>query len=88
MKKILILSFVLCLIDETALAAGTIKIGLICPLTGSWQSEGRVDVLADELNGKGGLLGTLNLSNYLTSHDPLVVNGSSKSAQFPWLMSI
>ena len=64
MKKILFLAFVLCFIGETALAAGTIKIGLMCPLTGSWESEGRemqqvVDVLADELNGKGGLPGKM-----------------------------
>ena len=40
MKKVLFLLFILCLIGETALAAGTIKIGLMCPLTGSWASEG------------------------------------------------
>jgi branched-chain amino acid transport system substrate-binding protein len=61
-KKVLFLLFILCLIAETILAAGTIKIGLMCPLTGSWASEGRemkqiVNVLADELNKKGGLLG-------------------------------
>lgn len=62
MKKVLFLLFILCLIGETTLAAGTIKIGLMCPLTGSWTSEGRemkqiVNVLADELNEKRGLLG-------------------------------
>ncbi|SDN83699.1 branched-chain amino acid ABC transporter substrate-binding protein [Desulfonauticus submarinus] len=41
----------------------TIKIGLLCPLTGSWASEGQdmekiVKLLADELNSKGGLLGS------------------------------
>ena len=42
--------------------AGTIKIGLMCPLTGSWASEGQdmkqiVELLADDINAKGGLLG-------------------------------
>ncbi len=42
--------------------AGTIKIGLMCPLTGSWASEGQdmkqiVELLAEDLNAKGGLLG-------------------------------
>ena len=46
---------------QTALAK-TIKIGLLCPLTGSWASEGQdmqkiVTLLAQELNAKGGLLG-------------------------------
>jgi branched-chain amino acid transport system substrate-binding protein len=61
-KKILFPLIILCLIAETTLAAGTIKIGLMCPLIGSWASEGRemkqiVNVLAEELNEKGGLLG-------------------------------
>jgi branched-chain amino acid transport system substrate-binding protein len=43
-------------------AADTIKIGLMAPLTGSWASEGQemkrnVELLAGELNAKGGLLG-------------------------------
>ncbi|WP_462324306.1 branched-chain amino acid ABC transporter substrate-binding protein [Desulfoplanes sp.] len=42
--------------------AGTIKIGLMCPLTGSWASEGQdmeqiVELLAEDLNAQGGLLG-------------------------------
>lgn len=42
--------------------AGTIKIGLMCPLTGSWASEGQdmekiVKLLAENINDKGGLLG-------------------------------
>lgn len=42
--------------------AETIKIGLMCPLTGSWASEGQdmkqiVQLLADDINEKGGLLG-------------------------------
>src|SRR5512136_425468 len=45
-----------------AAAADTIKIGLMAPLTGSWASEGQemkrnVELLAGELNAKGGLLG-------------------------------
>ncbi len=41
----------------------TIKIGLLCPLTGSWASEGQdmekiVKLLAEELNAQGGLLGS------------------------------
>ncbi len=43
-------------------AADTIKIGVMAPLTGSWASEGQemkrnVDLLAAELNAKGGLDG-------------------------------
>ncbi|MBN2427751.1 MAG: branched-chain amino acid ABC transporter substrate-binding protein [Deltaproteobacteria bacterium] len=42
--------------------ADTIKIGLMAPLTGSWASEGEemkniVNLLADEINANGGLLG-------------------------------
>ncbi|NCC24638.1 MAG: branched-chain amino acid ABC transporter substrate-binding protein [Deltaproteobacteria bacterium] len=42
--------------------AAEIKIGVMCPLTGSWASEGQdmkqiVELLADELNAAGGLLG-------------------------------
>lgn len=63
MKKI-----VLMLIAATFLFAGpavsaeTIKIGLMCPLTGSWASEGKdmrqiVELLAGQVNEQGGLLG-------------------------------
>jgi branched-chain amino acid transport system substrate-binding protein len=50
------------LAGEAAPAAETIKIGLMCPLTGPWASEGRemkqvVEILADALNEQGGLLG-------------------------------
>jgi branched-chain amino acid transport system substrate-binding protein len=46
----------------SARAADTVKIGLIAPLTGSWASEGQemrknVELLAAELNAKGGLNG-------------------------------
>jgi branched-chain amino acid transport system substrate-binding protein len=53
----------LCALFATpAVAADTIKIGLMAPLTGSWASEGQemkrnVELLAAELNAKGGLLG-------------------------------
>lgn len=45
-----------------AIGADTIKIGLMCPLTGSWASEGQdmkqiVELLADQVNDQGGLLG-------------------------------
>ena len=49
------------LVPMTALA-GDIKIGLMCPLTGKWASEGQdmkniVSLLADEANAKGGING-------------------------------
>jgi branched-chain amino acid transport system substrate-binding protein len=47
---------------STVLAADTVKIGLMAPLTGSWASEGQemkrnVELLAAEQNARGGLLG-------------------------------
>jgi branched-chain amino acid transport system substrate-binding protein len=46
----------------SAFAADTVKIGLMAPITGSWASEGQemkknVELLAEEQNAKGGLLG-------------------------------
>ncbi|HVO21627.1 MAG TPA: branched-chain amino acid ABC transporter substrate-binding protein [Anaeromyxobacter sp.] len=46
----------------TVRASDTIKIGMIAPLTGAWASEGQEmkrngELLAAELNGRGGLLG-------------------------------
>jgi branched-chain amino acid transport system substrate-binding protein len=46
----------------SARAADTVKIGLMAPMTGSWASEGQemkrnVELLANELNAKGGLNG-------------------------------
>ncbi len=46
----------------TAWAAEPIRIGLMAPVTGAWASEGEemkniVNLLAEELNAKGGLLG-------------------------------
>jgi branched-chain amino acid transport system substrate-binding protein len=62
MKKALCLSAVLCLIAGAAFAADAVKIGLMCPLTGSWASEGQdmkqiVELLAEEVNAAGGVLG-------------------------------
>ena len=62
MKKVLLLTLVFCVISHLAGAADTIKIGLMAPLTGAWASEGQemkqiVDLLAEEMNTKGGLLG-------------------------------
>jgi branched-chain amino acid transport system substrate-binding protein len=50
------------LASSAALAADPVKIGLMAPLTGSWASEGQemkknVELLAEELNARGGLLG-------------------------------
>ena len=49
------------LLPAVALAAD-VKIGLMCPLTGKWASEGQdmkniVSLLADEVNAKGGVKG-------------------------------
>jgi branched-chain amino acid transport system substrate-binding protein len=62
MKKVLGCVCVLCLAASLAGAADTIKIGLMAPLTGAWASEGQemkqiVDLLAEEMNAQGGLLG-------------------------------
>ena len=45
-----------------ALSAGTIKIGVMCPLTGKWASEGQdmkniVSLLVEEKNAQGGVAG-------------------------------
>jgi branched-chain amino acid transport system substrate-binding protein len=62
MKKMVLLALVFCLMSNFAGAADTIKIGLMAPLTGAWASEGQemkqiVDLLAEEMNAKGGLVG-------------------------------
>ena len=51
---------VLCV--QPVMAADTIRIGLMAPLTGAWASEGQdmkqiVELLAGEVNSQGGLLG-------------------------------
>lgn len=61
MKKALFFALALSVLVGTAHAADT-KIGLMGPITGSWASEGAemkqvLDLLATELNAKGGLLG-------------------------------
>ncbi|MFA7166370.1 MAG: branched-chain amino acid ABC transporter substrate-binding protein [Desulfoplanes sp.] len=60
--KLVVLSFFVLIFTCSSGLAGTIKIGLMCPLTGSWASEGQdmkqiVELLAEDLNAKGGLLG-------------------------------
>lgn len=62
-RKIFCLSiFILLMASSSAIAADTIKIGLMAPMTGSWQNAGRemklaVDLLAEDYNRGGGLLG-------------------------------
>ncbi len=62
MKKLLSLFIALGLLFAgPALAKDTLKIGLMCPLTGSWASEGQdmkqiLLLLADQVNNAGGLL--------------------------------
>ena len=63
MKKSLVMALVLSLaLPIAALSAEPVKIGLMAPLTGKWANEGQgmkqvVDILAEELNKSGGLLG-------------------------------
>lgn len=63
MKRAMSFALALCLLSfGSAHAAGPIKIGLMAPMTGSWASEGQdmkknVELLASEVNAKGGLLG-------------------------------
>jgi branched-chain amino acid transport system substrate-binding protein len=63
MKRTLGLALALGLVaGGSARAADTVKVGLMAPLTGSWASEGQemkkiVELLADEQNAKGGVLG-------------------------------
>ncbi|GLI33365.1 branched-chain amino acid ABC transporter substrate-binding protein [Desulforhabdus amnigena] len=62
MKKLLYFALALSLMLGTAHTAQSAKIGLMGPMTGSWASEGAemkqvVDLLAEELNAKGGVLG-------------------------------
>ncbi len=63
MRKILLMLIALSLaFAGPAFSGETIRIGLMCPLTGSWASEGRdmrqiVELLAGQVNEQGGLLG-------------------------------
>ncbi|WP_304040109.1 branched-chain amino acid ABC transporter substrate-binding protein [Desulfovibrio piger] len=64
MKKLGLLLGVVALLVPSLVLAGDIKIGLMCPLTGKWASEGQdmkniVSLLVDETNAKGGI----NVSN-------------------------
>lgn len=63
MKKILLMLVAASLLySGPAFSGDSIRIGLMCPLTGSWASEGRdmrqiVELLAGQVNEQGGLLG-------------------------------
>lgn len=63
MKKALMTVLAVCMVFAgSAYAADTVKIGLMAPLTGKWANEGQemkqvVDLLAEELNKTGGVLG-------------------------------
>ena len=62
MKKFVLFACAAGLLANAAMAADTVKIGLMAPLTGSWASEGQdmkqiVELLVEEVNAKGGLLG-------------------------------
>ena len=63
MRRIFSWALIACLAFlPNAFAADTVKIGLMGPMTGSWASEGQemkqvVDLLAAEVNAKGGVLG-------------------------------
>ncbi len=63
MKRVLIGLLAVCLVGVgPALAADTIKIGLMGPMTGPWASEGQemkqvLDLLAEEMNARGGCMG-------------------------------
>jgi branched-chain amino acid transport system substrate-binding protein len=62
MRKILCLTILLMFLAVPAPAAEPLKIGLMAPMTGPWSNSGRemkqvVDLLAEELNARGGVLG-------------------------------
>ena len=84
MKKALFLSLILCFIASSAFAASTIKIGLMCPLTGAYASEGQdmdniVKLLADEVNAAGGVMG--KKVEIVTEDDGSDARNSSMAAQ-------
>ncbi|MDR2825852.1 MAG: branched-chain amino acid ABC transporter substrate-binding protein [Deltaproteobacteria bacterium] len=63
MKKFLCLCVALLICSAAPAFAGTVKIGLMAPLTGAFASEGAdmrrvVELLTDELNKKGGINGS------------------------------
>jgi branched-chain amino acid transport system substrate-binding protein len=62
MRRILCFSILLIFLAVPAPAAEPLKIGLMAPMTGPWSNSGRemkqvVDLLAEELNAGGGVLG-------------------------------
>ena len=61
-KKLMLAAAVSVLAASSALAADAIRIGLMCPLTGKWASEGQdmqqiVSLLVSEVNKAGGVNG-------------------------------
>jgi branched-chain amino acid transport system substrate-binding protein len=61
-RKIFCLTMIILMFSSTVIAAETIKIGLMAPLTGDWSQSGKemklvVDLLAKQYNGSGGVLG-------------------------------
>ena len=61
-KNLMLAAAALLLVASPALAADAIRIGLMCPLTGKWASEGQdmqqiVSLLVDETNKAGGIKG-------------------------------
>lgn len=85
MKKQLFMVVLICLLSvQSAIAAKEINIGLMCPLTGAYASEGQdmndiVTILADELNANGGLLG--KKVNVIVGDDGSDARNSSMAAQ-------
>lgn len=62
MRKLTALVTLLCLVAVPAMAAKTIRIGVMAPMTGNWASEGQemkqiVELLAAEINATGGVNG-------------------------------
>lgn len=60
--SVLVAAFALLIGLSAPASAGTVKIGLMCPLTGPWASEGQdmrnvVSLMVDEINAAGGLNG-------------------------------
>jgi len=62
MFKVMLALVAVCLLAVPALAADTLKVGVQAPITGSYANEGQgiengVRLLAEQINGKGGVLG-------------------------------
>ncbi len=62
LRKMMFALVLLALAVTPALAAKTVKIGVMAPMTGSWASEGQemkqiIELLAAEVNAAGGILG-------------------------------